>query len=199
MADSSRVNDPEKPLGRGLEDVSRLFLSQRPRQAPKENPSSPLDIVPAPLLLLLGPAAPVARARLAAMLKGLDGSIESGLTCIDEDVPCTPYDSVDLVAVDREGRFTIVDFETEPDDRLLLRGMGHFDWVVQNMLIIRRMYAGRGIEFAAQPRVLLLAPDFSLRFRGIACQLERPRLECVRYHVMDVLGNLGLFVERLET
>lgn len=133
------------------------------------------------------------------MLRRLNGAIESGLTFIDERVPCTPCDAVDLVAIDRDGRFTIVDFETESDDRLLLRGIGHFDWVVQNTLIIRRMYNGQAIEFAAQPRVLLLAPDFSLRFKGIARQLERPRLECVRYHLVDVLGNLGLFVERLET
>lgn len=208
--DSSCVGNPDKPLGRGLADVSHLFLSQRTRPAPQhlaeepaadpvERPSSPLDIAPAPSTLLLGPAAPVSRERLAAMLGRLHGAIESGLTLIDENVPCTPWGAVDLIAIDRDGRFTIIDFETESDDRLLLRGIGHFSWVVQNMLIVRRMYSGQAIELSAQPRVLLLAPDFSMRFRGVARQLERPRLECVRYHLVDVLSNLGLFVEPLDT
>ena len=56
-------------------------------------------------------------------------ALESGMQTLGAAVSCSPYGEIDLLAVDRVNRLTIVDVETTVGDSLLLRGMNHVDWV----------------------------------------------------------------------
>jgi hypothetical protein len=191
---------PDRPLGRGLEDVSHLFLSHRTGETPASDRattpspdrSSPVPVSRGPTLLR---PAPVTRAELAAMLMELDGALEEGLTTIDAKIPCHPSGEIDLLAVDRASQLTIIDFETTLNDGLLLRGIGHFDWVVRNMPSVQRMYRGQEVNLALPPRLFLLAPQFSALLRTAARQITRPRIHWVRYLTVDASGGPGILFE----
>src|SRR5262249_23627432 len=130
----------EKPLGRGLDEISRLFLTKPadptpgdpppPRSEDKTpSPSAPSAPVPPtappalPPVLHLRPSTALTRTALAEMIKELQDSLESGLRVLDTAVPCYPAGEIDLLAIDRLNQLTIIDFETSPSDALLLRGM----------------------------------------------------------------------------
>ena len=198
------VGRTERPLGRGLEDVSHVFLSQKgdpgegeagggwraERPFPRQEP--------APGALLLRPAtAQVTRERIAAALKEFAGALEEGLRVIDGDIACEPSGAIDLLAVDRASQLTIIDFETTPSDEILIRGLGHFDWLVRNQLNVRRMLRGQAINFSLEPRLFLLAPQFSARVRCVARLIPRPRMDWVRYHFLETPGRPGIFFEAL--
>lgn len=195
---------PDRPLGRGLEDVSHVFLSQRATEGERDPAAGrradrPLPRDPAvPTPVLLKPAAQVTREQVAAALKEFEGAIEAGMTVIDAGIPCPPYDEIDLLAVDSLRQLTIIDFEIASSDDLLMRGLCHFDWVMRNIPNVRRMFRGQAINFTLQPRVVLLAPEFSARTRGVARQITRPNLYWVRYHFVEALGRPGLFFEPLS-
>jgi hypothetical protein len=196
---------PDRPLGRGLEDVSHLFLSQRHEQAGAEaasswRPERPAPRQePAPDAVLLRPAAPATREQLAAVIKAMDDSLENGLRVIDFEIPCAPCGEIDLLAIDRTSQLTIIDFELAGGDELLVRGLGHFDWMVANLPNVRRMFRGQAINFSLEPRLLLLAPHFSSRLRCVARQIQRPRIDWVRYTWVDVSGQPGILLEALPT
>lgn len=195
------VGRSDRPLGRGLEDVSHVFLSPRAdeggidpsggrrseRPLPREQTASSA--------VLLRPAAHVTREQVAAALKEFEGAIEAGLTVIDAGVPCAPYGEIDFVAVDRASQLTIIDFDTTSTDDVLIRGLGHFDWVVRNIPNLRRMFRGQAINFSLQPRVVLLTPQFSSRMRCVARQITRPHIYLVRYHFVETPGRAGIFFE----
>ncbi|RPH61287.1 MAG: hypothetical protein EHM89_07490 [Acidobacteria bacterium] len=195
----------DKPLGRGLEDISHLFLSQRTDGGPAiEHPST--ESLERPQhderepesrarTVLLQPQAPVTKDKLAAILRGLEGALEDGLRAIDAAVPCHPCGEIDLLAVDRTNQLTIIDFEAVPNDGLLVRGIGHFHWIVENLPLVRRMYAEQSINFSVQPRLFLLAPQFSPLIRSCARQIARPRINWVRYHVVEVSGAPGVLFD----
>lgn len=195
----------EKPLGRGLEDISHLFLSNRTdgalaidqplgerseRAAARDREPEPRDRT-----VLLQPHMPVTRDKLAAILRGLEGTLEEGLRGIDAAVPCQPCGEIDVLAVDQANQLTIIDFEPTPQDGILVRGIGHFHWIVDNLPLVRRMYADRGINFSVQPRIFLLAPHFSPLLRSCARQIARPRINWVRYHVVNISGGPGVLFE----
>jgi hypothetical protein len=197
---------PDKPLGRGLEDVSHLFLSQRRNEAAGSEHASGRSserASPAPgpragtVLLRPWTTASFTRDQLAAALSELTGALEEGLRGIDARIPCDPCGEIDLLALDRANQLAIVDFDTTPNDGLLVRGMAHFDWAVRNTLNVRRMYPGPVINFSLQPRLFLVAPQFSPRLRSAARQIARPQITCVRYHVVDVSGGPGILFERV--
>ncbi|MGH7499857.1 MAG: hypothetical protein ACREL3_13520, partial [Gemmatimonadales bacterium] len=117
----------------------------------------------APSALLLRPAACITREQVAAALKEFDGALEPGLRGLDAGIPCAPDDEIDLLAIDRASQITIVDFDTTSSEELLIRGLGHFDWVLRNVPNLRRMFRGQAINFSLEPRLVLLAPQFSSR------------------------------------
>jgi hypothetical protein len=191
----------DRPLGRGLEDVSHLFLSRKTGDAsrgdragdrPSEGPSPPPEARGG--VAVLRPA-PVTRDRLAVVLKDVDGALEEGLRAIDTRIPCHPCGEIDVLAVDRTSQLTIIDFDTIVNDGLLLRGIGHFDWIVRNMPNVQRMYRAETIDVSLPPRLVLLAPQFSPVLRRVARQITRPQIHCVRYHWLDAPGGPGILFE----
>jgi hypothetical protein len=188
-----------RPLGRGLEDVSHLFLSHRGGEAAAPGPVPSAVGTPPPSgspesIALLRPA-PVTRDWLAITLMKFDGALEDGLRVIDTNIPCHPCGEIDLLAVDRAGLLTIIDFDTTSNDNLLLRGIGHFDWVVQHLPNVARMYREHAVNLGLPPRLVLVAPEFSALLRSVARQITRPHTRWVRYHVVDVSGGAGILFE----
>jgi len=197
------VGRSDRPLGRGLEDVSHVFLSQK--ADPGEGEAGgwraerpfPRQESATGALLLRPAAAQVTRERIAAALKEFAGALEEGLRVIDAELACEPFGAIDLVAIDRASQLTIIDFETMSSDEILIRGLGHFDWMIRNQLNVRRMLRGQAINFSLEPRLFLLAPRFSSRVRCVARVIPRPRVDWVRYHVLETPGRPGIFFEAL--
>ena len=184
---------PDRPLGRGLEDVSHLFLSQSTDEAVAREPSWSRSGS-----VLLRPRRSFTTDRLAAALREFDGALEEGMRAIDTNVPCDSCDGIDVMALDLTNQLTIIDIDTTPNEGLLLRGIGHFDWVVRNSAILRRMYRGHAINFSLPPRLFLVAPQFSPLLKSVARQITHPQIDWVKYHVADVFGGTGILFEHVE-
>src|SRR2546425_1271510 len=99
--DIQGLGRPDKPLGRGLEDVSHLFLSHRTDEAAANDravvrsnePASP----PPPSragVTLLRPAS-VTKDWLTIVLTEFDDAVEEGLRTIDASIPCHPCGEID--------------------------------------------------------------------------------------------------------
>lgn len=191
---------PDRALGRGLEDVSHLFLSQTkdpgaarvherdPRAAPEPQAATAS-------LVLLRPVRAITRERLGAALLEFAGALEGGLRVIDSDLPTDQHGDIDMLAVDSAHRLALIDFETTADDGLLLRGIGHIDWATRNVGSLPRMYPREAIDFSAVPRLFLVAPEFSARLQSAAGHLAGPRVHCVRFHLFETPAGTGIAFE----
>jgi hypothetical protein len=185
-----------KPLGRGLEQISHLFLSQKtniPR--PGDNPAGVLT-EPAPGgTMLLQASASVSKDRLVTVLKDNPGALEDGLRVIDTFVPCHPQSDINLLALNRANQLTAIDLETGVSDALVLRGLAHGDWLKHNVTNIRRMYSQQNIVVSSQPRLFLIAPKFSALALNAARQLAALQIHCIRFHAFDLAGTTGIAFE----
>ena len=196
----------ERRLARGLEDVSHLFLSQAPPVAveKKEETGSP-ESTPAPSCseptqgrapILLHASSAVDKESLIALLHKNAAILEEGMHAIDVSIPCEPFGSVDILALDRLDQMVIMDVEIEPQDQLLLRGIAQFDWFERNTPILRRMYHGRVVNFSAPPRIFLIAPDFSPLLKCVAQRGTSPLVFCFGFRTVALPGGVGMFFER---
>ena len=191
------------PLGRGLEHVSHLFLSPKTGDA-STSTSAPASSAEADSAAPAGPrrnavvlrSVQLARERLAAVLP-LDwsGGLEDGLRTIDARIPCHPCGEIDVLAVDRTNKLTIIDFDTTLNDSLLVRGLGHVDWVLRNTQNVQRMYPAQAFDASLPPRLVLLAPQFSAVLRRAIRQLTHPPIQWVRYHTVDTPAGVGILFE----
>ena len=197
--DAARSN---RPLGRGLENVSHVFLSQQGGGAAAD-PVGPWAARPVPRedavigALLLRPAARVSRERVGPVLREFVAALEEGLRLIDADIPCGPCGEIDLLALDRASQLAVIDFDTGSGDELLLRGLAQLEWLVRNVPILRRMFRGHAINFSLAPRLFLLAPHFSDQAQCAARQITGPQIGWVRYHLLEAPGQAGILFEPL--
>jgi len=180
-----------KPLGRGLEQISHLFISGQPGSGePAANPSGIKP--PRPESVLLRHRENVTREQLTRLLSDHVAGLEPQLRAIDTRLPCSPYGEIDLIACDSGHQITIVDFELVPDDRLLLRGLSHIVWVARNMSLLRRTYREIPFDTALPPRLVLVAPGFSALFLSAARQNIASEISCLVFQAVDVYGSIGV-------
>jgi hypothetical protein len=194
----------DRPLGRGLEELSHVFLSQRPPEAPGIDPTAarpPGRTSAEPGLrmdaVLLRSGGDITRDGVAALLTEYEGAVEEGLHRIDANVPCDPHGEIDVLAVDRANQLVILDFDTAPIDDLLLRGIAHFDWITRHLPIVRRMCRGVAINFSLQPRLFLVSPGFSPLLESVSRHITRPRIDWIQYRLMITPTGPGIFFERM--
>jgi hypothetical protein len=195
----------DRALGRGLEDVSHLFLSGA--RDPQAYERLNLGLAQTPVsgqpgtrrgVAVLRPGAPLSTPQLTATLTECQDALEPGLRALGSDVSCGPFGDIDVLALDRANRWTIVDVDTAPGDHLLLRGLGHVDWVTRNSASLQRMYPMLAIEAVPPPRLVLVAPAFSRVVRTALGQL-RPTVTCFIYHTVWVSDRTGIFFEPLRS
>jgi hypothetical protein len=198
----------EKPLGRGLEQISHLFLTQRLNNLRADDPSfsragdSAVSEMPSRTesrSVLLKPDVSLTKHRLVALLREFQNALEDGLRVIDVLLPCHPYGEIDLLALDRSNQLTIIDFDTTLGEGLVVRGLAHCEWLVHNLPNVRRMHSGQRLQLSTPPRLFLLVPRFSSFIMSAARQLIQPQVTWIRYQVLDTGATTGILFERLET
>ena len=194
----------DRALGRGLEDVSHLFLpgarNSQTHERVDDGAQTPTSGQPVTRsgVAVLRPGAPLQTPQLAATLIEYQDALEPGLRALGSDVSCCPFGEIDVLAQDRGNRWTIVDVDTAPGDQLLLRGLGHVDWAVRNAASLQRMYPALAIGAVPRPRLVLVAPAFSRLMRSALGQL-RLTVTCFIYHTVWVSDRTGIFFEPLRS
>jgi hypothetical protein len=199
------VEEPMKswarPLGRGLEDVSSLFLSaakpstlHTPIDGPALPPAAGGTVARAGVVVLR-PSAPLTRDQLTAALLDSQDALERGLRIFAAAVPCRPYGDIDLLALDCFDRLTVVEVDVSVGDSSLVRGISHLDWVSRNVATLQRMYSRATIDGSLQPRLVLVVPRLSPTLRSAVRQLASSRVACVRYHTVAMPNGTGILLE----
>ena len=199
--DAGIASRSTRALGRGLGDVSHLFLSgsaETSAQESGESRSTRGSVIPRAGIAVLRPGSGLQKDQLTATLREYPDALESGLQVLGVAIPCNPCGEIDLLALDRSNQLVIVEILTTPGDELLLRGISHVDWVANNVANVQRMYQARAIDLTRQPRVILVAPRFSHLTRSAIRQLLGPEIACVKYHSVTLSARTAIMIEPLR-
>ena len=194
----------DKRLARSLEDVSHLFLSAVNAGAEppdkfsgdSEGRVSPHSKVQ-PIFLLENQSQNLQKDSLISLLNSNTSVLENGLKAIDMNIPMDSGSPIDLVALDQFNKLCLIDIDLSGSDRLLLRGICHFDWFVRNVPIVRRMYNSRAIDFSAHPRIFFIAPKFSDMFRRTAQRIACTQINCYLWQVAAGSEGVSILLTRI--
>jgi hypothetical protein len=184
-----------RPLGRGLEEISHLFLSTPATTAPDEQV---VDRTAAQTVHgIVRPGVPLTRKQIVAALGASRSALTDDVVATGTGIVCSPYGEIDLLALDSTRRLMVIDVQITLDDGLVARGLSHVDWVVRNLGTVQRLYPNWTIDTSRQPRLALVAPRFSLALRSGVRQIAAPAISCFRYCEVELSGETGLLVERV--
>ena len=205
-AHASSDDRSTRALGRGLEDVSHLFLLGAPEGRGRAHvdesaaePSAPGRPATRAGLGVLRPGACVTKDQLTATLMECREALEPGLRPLATGVACSPYGEIDLLALDGSNQLTVIDIETTVDDGLLVRGLAHAEWMARNESTLRRLGQASVAHPADQPRLILVAPGFSALLVAGVRRLTDVRVTCFKYHPVAIADRIAIFIEQVRS
>jgi len=131
--------------------------------------------------------------------------LEEGMKIIAHQLT-TPTGPLDILAVDEEGALAVVELKNEIDEKenQLLQAIRYYDWCFENRAWLANAYKGKGIDPQKDPRLILVAPDFSESLKRLAKFLSI-EVELYRYQAIElptgektIICNQLFFEERPE-
>jgi len=131
---------------------------------------------------------------LRAMLANNPNAIEEGLGVLKQEYP-TESGPVDLLCVDYEGRLCIGEIKLGEDNIMLLQALRYYDWVYSNRDRIDEMFRNNRIDISKEPKIILIARDFSETLIKSAKYVE-PRVDLYTYKYLQTstTGERGLLL-----
>jgi hypothetical protein len=129
----------------------------------------------------------VSENQLEDLVRQAPDLIEDGLRFLDHQV-ATDRGPMDVLLVDSGGALTVVELKVVVDDEMLMQSLDYYDFVARNLDGFARAYADKGISPQEEPRLLLIAPDFSpLLLNRIKWLTIRPEL--FSFQVLEFLDE----------
>jgi hypothetical protein len=137
------------------------------------------------------------REELEPMLLENLSLLEEGMKVVAHQL-ATPTGPLDILAVDEDGALALLELKNEVDDREepLLQGIRYYDWVTENRAWIANVYKNMRIDPQKEPRLILVAPDFSTPLKRLAKFLA-VEVELFRYQAIQLpSGEKSLVVNQ---
>jgi len=123
-------------------------------------------------------------------------TIEDGLSILNRQIP-TGSGPLDLLAVDSDSVLTVIELKNEINDGQLDQGLRYYDWVRSSIEWISRAHSNK-VDVKQEPRLILIAPDFSDTLKIIAKYINIP-LDLMRYVAFQLQdGDKGVHIEPVE-
>lgn len=101
-----------------------------------------------------------------------------------------------ILGLDREGRLAVLTMSLVQEEDLLSRLVGIYGWVLQNLSVLSRFYAKRGLDSTRVPRIIAIAPEFPQAVMDGIAHLAFT-VELYRYRGLEVNGERALLLEPL--
>ena len=106
----------------------------------------------------------------------------------------------DLVGVDSKKRLVLIDVELRYTDKMLYQIVNRLDWSWEHVENIAKMYPSYEIDSNQMPRVIIIAPTYSLFFKkSITYLTYRIKLNLFSYVYLENGEGKGIFLEPVET
>jgi len=125
----------------------------------------------------------VSEAQLEDMVRQSPDLIEDGLAFVDHQA-ATERGPLDVLLVDSGNALAVAELKVVEDDSMLVQGIDYYDYLSRNLDRYARAYKKHKIDPTQEPRLILIAPSFSVNLLGRIKWLNLPvslyTYQCIR-------------------
>jgi hypothetical protein len=108
--------------------------------------------------------------------------LERGLRVLDSQLIISRF-PLDILALDLLGELVIIEFELEEDERIILRALEHFDWILNNINALNHKYNKEKIDITLAPRIILISKCFSENFLRKLAYVNTTKIDIYEYEL----------------
>lgn len=125
------------------------------------------------------------------------GILEEGLRLLDAHLRAGDGELIDLLALDAQDGFVLIEIQREEGEDLLARITRHREWVASQCAFLRRLYGAGSINPLKLPRAIVLSEGFDAGFLE-ALRAAAPGILTLRYRILTASGRRLLHLEPAE-
>ena len=126
----------------------------------------------------------VSEKELEDLVRQAPDLIESGLKFIDHQA-FTTRGPLDVLLVDSGRALVVAELKVVEDDGMLVQGIDYYDYVLRNLSGFAQAYEQHKIDTKQSPRLLLIAPSFSVtllnRIKWIDIPISLFTFQCIEF------------------
>jgi len=138
----------------------------------------------------------ISEKELEDMLKDNLHLIEEGLKFIDNQI-VAGRGPLDILAVDNGGSLVVMELKVVESDDMLVQALDYYDWTLEHIDSVKRMYPRFNVDYEQSPRLILVAPSFSQTLLRRAVYLTMSP-ELFTFKCLEVDGDRGLVFDPLS-
>jgi hypothetical protein len=121
---------------------------------------------------------------LEELIRHYTAKIEDGLKFVDHQVKTDREKRLDVLMVDSGGVLVVVELKVVEDDGMLIQGIDYYDFISRHIDSISKAYEKFNIKSDQPPRLVLIAPSFSIilldRCKWINIPISLYTFKCIR-------------------
>lgn len=119
--------------------------------------------------------------QLQTFLRDSPETLEKGLLILDQSVATACGDAIDLLGLDAEGRFVLIETKVGPDNQILEKLLDHYDWFTTNLALFRQNFSREDPDAGLPPRGILIGSGFHPAMERRIGYLAKIPLDLVEY------------------
>ena len=131
----------------------------------------------------------ISKHQLQDLVRQAPELIEPGLKYVDHQT-YTTRGPIDLIFVDSGHAMVIAELTVVEDDSMLIQVIDYYDYVLNNLTGFARAYEQHTIDTKQQPRLLLLAPNFSVNLLNRIKWIDIP-ISLFEYQCIELSDSKG--------
>jgi hypothetical protein len=136
-------------------------------------------------------AVEVSEVGLEDMVRRAPALIEEGLRFVDRQA-FTTRGPLDVLLVDSGNALVVAELKVVEDDGMLVQGLDYYDYVARNLSGFASAYQQHGMDASQEPRLLLLAPSYSVtllnRIKWVKMPVSLFTVQCIEFE--DAEGDI---------
>lgn len=117
---------------------------------------------------------------------------------LDRQLGTRSSGTADLVALDAEGRLSLLYLLPEKEEEGFLSALSNYVWACENIFNIKKIYPQAGFSASEAPRLVFLARTFSSKLRKAFDLLKAEKLLALEYRSFEVNGLPCLLLEPIK-
>ena len=125
--------------------------------------------------------------------------VSKDLTVICNNVAINDKTALDILCHDSNGQLVIVQLSINEDDFMLLQGIQSLDYVDKFKTFLKATYNKHKIDDKEQPRLVLIAPNFSDALRHAVESMKGIRIDLYEWEYLKLGDHKGLRLQPIFT
>ncbi len=136
--------------------------------------------------------------KLRLIIKKNPQALFEGLSFIDFQLGTEEDGIIEFLGVDKNRRLTVINFDAEVNNDLLISSLSQIQWLKKNKRLIERLFFSENIDHNIDLQIFLIAPGFSVKLKEALKQIGSVDIRLIEFQYVIADDTEAIIFENVS-